>query len=212
MKGYLDFIVKPVDGRYNNRKFVDGKELILNTELENHNYVSRIAEVVYEPYKNKTGISVGDKVIVHHNVFRRFRDIRGEEKNSKSYYGDGMYIVQLNQIYAYDKVDESCNCPRWFACEGFNLVKPIKETKMFSTNFEKPLVGVLKVKDPKLNGLHEGDLIGFGPSSEYEFIIGAQRLYRVPTTSITIKYERTGNEEEYNPSWTESGGGINKSS
>ena len=68
MKGYLDFIVKPVDGRYNNRKFVDGKELILNTELENHNYVSRIAEVVYEPYKNETGISVGDKVIVHHNI------------------------------------------------------------------------------------------------------------------------------------------------
>ena len=83
---------------------------------------------------------------------------------------------------------------------------------MFSTNFEKPLVGILKIKDPELNGLHEGDLIGFGPSSEYEFIIGAQRLYRVPTTSITIKYERTGNEEEYNPSWTESSGGINKSS
>ena len=41
MKGYLDFIVKPIEGRYNNKKNIDGKELILNTELENHNYVSR---------------------------------------------------------------------------------------------------------------------------------------------------------------------------
>jgi len=200
MKGYLDFVVKTVDGRYNNKKSIDGKELILNTELENHNYVSRIAEVVYEPYKNKTGISVGDKVVVHHNVFRRFRDIRGEEKNSKSYYGDGMYIVQPNQVYAYKKTTTTC----WVSCKGFNLIKPIKETKMFSNNFEKPLVGVLKTKDPDLNGVNEGDLVGFGPSSEYEFIIGTQRLYRVPTTSITVKYERTGNEEEYNPSWTES--------
>ena len=208
MKGYLDFVVKTVDGRYNNKKSIEGEELILNTELENHNYVSRIAEVVYEPYKNKTGISVGDKVVVHHNVFRRFRDIRGEEKNSKSYYGDGMYIVQPNQVYAYKKAKNT----DWVSCEGFNLIKPIKETKMFSSYFEKQLVGILKIKDPELNGLSEGDLVGFGPSSEYEFIIGTQRLYRVPTTSITIKYERTGNEEEYNPSWTESGGGINKSS
>jgi|TARA_R110000744_G_scaffold48829_5_gene106379 hypothetical protein len=200
MKGYLDFVVKTVDGRYNNKKSIEGEELILNTELENHNYVSRIAEVVYEPYKNKTGISVGDKVVVHHNVFRRFRDIRGEEKNSKSYYGDGMYIVQPNQVYAYKKAKNT----DWVSCEGFNLIKPIKETKMFSSYFEKQLVGILKIKDPELNGLSEGDLVGFGPSSEYEFIIGTQRLYRVPTTSITIKYERTGNEEEYNPSWTES--------
>lgn len=201
MKGYLDFIVKPVEGRYNNKKNVDGKELILNTELENHNYVSRIAEVVYEPYKNSTGICVGDRVIVHHNVFRRFRDIRGEEKNSKSYYGDGMYIVQPNQIYAHRKTDLS----NWLSCKGFNLIKPIKEDKMFSKYFEKPLIGVLKTKDPDLHSVNEGDLVGFGPSSEYEFIIGTQRLYRVPTTSITIKYECTGNEEEYNPSWTESG-------
>jgi hypothetical protein len=37
---------------------------------------------------------------------------------------------------------------------------------------------------------------------EYEFIIEGQRLYRVPTNLITIKYEYQGDEEEYNPSWT----------
>ena len=73
---------------------------------------------------------------------------------------------------------------------------------MFSIDFEKPLVGVLKYKDKKLSNLNEGDIIGFKPRSEYEFVIGKDKLYRVKSNSITIKYERKGNEEEYNPSWT----------
>ncbi len=39
---------------------------------------------------------------------------------------------------------------------------------------------------------------------EYEFNIEGQRLYRVPTNQITIKYEYQGDEEEYNPSSTQS--------
>ena len=72
---------------------------------------------------------------------------------------------------------------------------------MFSINFEKPLIGIIKTKDPDLKDVEEQDLIGFKPSSEYEFIIDRQKLYRVPTNQITIKYERQGNEKEYNPSW-----------
>jgi hypothetical protein len=86
--------------------------------------------------------------------------------------------------------------------EGFNFVKPIKETKMFSTDFEKEGVGILYSKDPELQSVAEGDLIGFKPGAEYEFVIDKDRVYRVPTKSITIKYEHQGNEEEYNPSWT----------
>tara|TARA_R110000803_G_scaffold66252_4_gene127606 strand:- start:653 stop:1255 length:603 start_codon:yes stop_codon:yes gene_type:complete len=197
MNGYLDFIIEPLNGTSTGKISIEGQELILNTEIENHNYVSRIGVVISEPYSNDTGISVGDQVIVHHNVFRRFKDIRGQEKNSKSYYDDNLYFVQLDQVYAYKKASKE-----WSACKGFNFIKPIKEDKMFSTEFEKPLVGVLKIKDKDLDTLKEGDLIGFSPSSEYEFIIGTDRLYRVPTTSITIKYEYKGNEEEYNPSWT----------
>ena len=106
-----------------------------------------------------------------------------------------MFFVDPSQIYAYKKSQE------WEACGGFNFVKPIEETKMFSMDFEKPLVGVLKTKDPKLTSVDVEDLIGFKPGSEYEFIIDGQKLYRVPTNQITIKYERQGNEKEYNPSW-----------
>jgi len=198
MKSLHDFIVKPKTGRNNNKKVIDGKTLILNTDLQDHNFVSRIGVVIATPMEDTSGIEVGDEVIVHHNVFRRYRDIRGVEKNSRSYYKEDMFFVGPDQIYAYKRI------LKWNACEGFNFVKPIKENKMFSTNFEKPTIGVLKVKDSALKDLNIGDLVGFRPGMEYEFIIGNEKLYRIPTNQITIKYEYQGNEEEYNPSWATS--------
>ena len=198
MKALFDFIIEPVGDRYNNKKSIEDSELILNTELHNHNYSNRVAKVIAVPSEIETEIEVGDEIIVHHNVFRRFKDIRGEEKNSKSYYKDNIYFASEDQVYAYKR------CCGWMACKGFNFVKPIKENKMFSTNFEKEGVGVLYAKDPDLHTVEDGDLIGFKPGAEYEFVINSQRVYRVPTNSITIKYEYQGNEEEYNPSWTQS--------
>jgi len=201
MKGMFHFVIEPLDERYNNKKEIEGSELILNTELQNHNYVSRMGVVKHVPLDEDNGIEPGDTVIVHHNVFRRFRDIRGDEKNSKSYYKENEYFVQPDQIFAYKK---DCNCG-WKACKGFNFVKPIKETKMFSINFEKPLMGIIYLVDPELdNVIKPADIVGFRPGSEYEFVIGNNRIYRIPTNSITIKYERQGNEEEYNPSWAQS--------
>jgi hypothetical protein len=199
MKTIFDFIVKPKQGRNNNEKIINGKTLILNTEFQNHNFVSRDGIVISVPFNDNSGIKVGDEVIVHHNVFRRYRDIRGIEKNSRSYYKEDMFFVGSDQIYAYKRKN------KWNACKGFNFVKPIKENKMFSINFEKPSVGILKVKDSSLKNLNVGDLVGFKPGMEYEFIIDNEKLYRIPTNQITIKYEYQGNEEEYNPSWAQSG-------
>lgn len=196
MRSLINFIIEPIGGRYNNVKNIDGKELLLNTELQNHNYSNRIARVLSVPEIADTDIKEGDEIIVHHNVFRRFRDIRGNEKNSKSYYKDDIYFAAEDQVYAYKRGSD------WASCKGYNFVKPIKETKSFSLDKEKEGVGVLYFKDPSLSELNEGDLIGFKPGAEYEFVIGDDRIYRVPTNSITIKYEYQGNEEEYNPSWT----------
>ena len=198
MKGVFDFVIMPKEDRYNNTKAVGDKELIINTELQNHNFVSRIGIVMATPNPNPTGVREGDEVILHHNVFRRFRDIRGEEKNSRSYYKNNMYFVSPDQIFAYKRII------KWIPLNGFNFVKPIKEDKMFSINFEKPLVGILKYKDPSLTEVQEGDLVGFKPGAEYEFLIDKEKLYRVPTNLITIKYEYQGNEKEYNPSWAAS--------
>ena len=70
-------------------------------------------------------------------------------------------------------------------------------------NKERPLIGVLKYGNSSLEDfkINEGSLIGFSPSSEYEFVIENERLYRMRTNDITIKYEHKGDEVEYNPSW-----------
>ena len=196
MHSVFNYLVEPKGSRSTGKKNIEGQELLLNTDLQNHEYVNRIGTVLSLPlvtvYKE---LKEGDDVIVHHNVFRRFRDVRGKEKDSKNYLSENVYLVQPDQVYAYKRNDE------WKALEGFVFVMPIKETKMFSVNDEKPLIGIVKYS----NGEFEKEqLIGFRPNSEYEFIIEGQRLYRVPVNSITIKYEHQGNEETYNPSWAQS--------
>ena len=191
MKSVYNFVVTPVKSRYNNTKDIDGKELILNTEMFNHQYVSREAMVKAIPTVGDTDIKVGDKVIVHHNVFRRWHNQHGIEKNSRSYIDEETYLVQPDQIFLYKNTE-------WQAQKGYCFVAPVKSTDKLSVDKEKPLVGIVKHTDGTVN---KGDLIGFRPSSEYEFIIDGQKLYRLLSNFITIKYEYQGNEEEYNPSW-----------
>ena len=85
--------------------------------------------------------------------------------------------------------------------KGYCFVAPVKSTDNLNLEKEKPLMGIVKYTDGTVN---EGDLIGFRPSSEYEFIIDGQKLYRLLSKFITIKYEYQGDEEEYNPGWAES--------
>jgi len=192
MKSVYNFVVAPLNSRYNNTKKVGDKELIVNTEIFSHQYVSREAIVKAIPTIGETNIKIGDKVIVHHNVFRRWHNQHGIEKNSKSYIDEENYLVQPDQIFLYKNT-------KWQAQKGYCFVAPVKSTKKLSVDKEKPLIGIVKHTDGTVN---KGDLIGFRPSSEYEFIIDGQKLYRLLSNFITIKYEYQGDEEEYNPSWT----------
>ena len=196
MKSPYSFIVKPKTERSSAKKNIEGKELILNTELQNHQYVSRHGVVLSTPLVGVTPIVSGDEIIVHHNVFRRFYDVRGNEKNSKSYFRENMFLVDADQIFAYKGKDD-----QWKPIDGFYFVKPLKNKDMFSADKEMPLKGIIKYGDSEIPA---GTLVGFAPRSEYEFIIEEERLYRVPKQYITIKYEYQGDEEEYNPSWTQS--------
>ena len=189
MYGYRDFVVAPIGERYNNVKRVYNKELILNTEIYNHQYVNRLAKVIATPLLFQSPINVGDEVIVHHNIFRRWHDVKGREKNSRSYWKDNKYIISGDQIYLYKREN-------WIATPGYSFVKPIVSNNKLNNDIEEPLVGVVKHSD----GTYDlNTLVGFTPSSEYEFVIEGERLYRVLNKFITIKYEYQGNEEEYNP-------------
>ena len=202
MKSVYNFVVTPVKSRYNNTKEIDGKELIVNTEIFNHQHVNREAIVKATPTIGNTDIRVGDTVIVHHNVFRRWHNQHGIEKNSKAYIDEENYLVQPDQIFLHKpKAIFSYHSRKWQAMKGYCFVTPIKSTDKLNTDKEKPLMGIVKYTDGTVN---EGDLIGFRPSSEYEFIVDGQKLYRLLSKFITIKYEYQGDEEEYNPGWTQS--------
>ena len=192
MKSVFNFIIKPKNKRYSNSKKVGDKELILNTDNYQHKFVSREAEVISTPTAFDTDIKVGDTILVHHNVFRRWKDIKGVEQNSRAYYKDNMYFVFGDQVYAYKRNN------KWHAIKGYCFVKPILDNNIYSSEKEMPLVGIVKYSDGTVN---EGDLVGFKPNSEFEFILNNERLYRVLSKFITIKYEYKGNEKEYNPSW-----------
>ena len=86
MKNLYRFIVKPLKSRYDNIRNVGNKQLIINTNIENHIFVSKEAIVLSTPAAYKSPIKVGDKVYVHHNVFRRYYDIKGKEKNSSTFF------------------------------------------------------------------------------------------------------------------------------
>ena len=195
MKSVYNFVVTPKGDRYNNKKKVDGGELILNTEIFNHQYVNREAIVISTPIVGETDIKAGDTVVVHHNVFRRWHNVKGVEKNSKSYFNESTYMISSDQIFLYKRDD------KWKVPKGYCFVKPLKEKNPLNVDLEKPLQGIVKYSD---GTMEVNDLVGFRPSSEYEFIVDGERLYRVLSNFITIKYEYQGDEEEYNPSWAQS--------
>ena len=196
MKSVYNFVVTPVGERYNNTKKVEDGDLILNTEIYNHQFVNRVAKVISTPIIGDTDIKPGDDVIVHHNVFRRWHNVKGIEKNSRSYFNESTYLITQDQIFLYKRNN------KWNAPKGFCFIKPLKEIDdPLNVNIERPLIGIVKYSDGTVK---VDELVGFKPSSEYEFIIDGERLYRVLSNFITIKYEYQGDEEEYNPSWAES--------
>ena len=197
MRSVYNFVVKPIGDRYNNKKKVGDKELILNTEIFNHQYVNILAEVISTPTVGKDlGINTGDIVITHFNVFRRWHDVKGRERNSRSYFNKNTYLINHDQIFLYKKNKN------WICPEGYCFVQPIKETDNFGTEIEKPITGLVKYSDGTVN---VGEVVGYRPGTECEFIIDNTKLYRILSNLITIKYEHQANQETYNPSWAQGG-------
>jgi len=196
MNSLYSFIVKPYKERYDNIRKINDRELIINTNIENHNFVSKKAIIVSLPLAYKTNIKTGDIVYIHHNVFRRWYDQKGKERNSSTYFKDNLYFVTPEQIYMYDG---KCHL-------NYCFVSPIKQVNGFNASKEKEHFGILKYSNNFLErlGLHPGKLVVFTPNSEFEFIINGERLYCMKSNDIAITHEYEGHEKEYNPSWAQS--------
>ena len=200
MNSLGQFIIKPLNNRYNNKVKVGDKDLITNTKVEDWRSVSKEAIVVSTPSALMTDIKPGDKVIVHHNIFRRWYDVRGTERNGSTFFKDNMYFANPDQIYMYQKNG------KWYTHMHYCFVAPVIETDVLKSQKEKELVGILKYSNESLKALkiNPGDLIGFKPNSEFEFVFDNKRLYCMKSNDIVIKYEDKRNEKEYNPSWADS--------
>lgn len=200
MKSLYDFIVKPLGDKYNNTININNKKLIINTKIENWKFVNRLAEVVETPKAFKTPINKGDLLIIHQNVFRTFYDIKGQKKKSRSYFKDDLYFCAIDQIYLYKNKDG------YHSFGDRCFIQPIKDKSDLTLDKERKLAGILKYGNSSLNKLNinPGDLVGYKPNGEWEFLVDNKRLYCMKSNDIVIKYEHEGNEEEYNPSWSSS--------
>jgi hypothetical protein len=204
MKSLYSFIIKPLFNRYDNVKKIDENELIINTSIEDHKFVSKKAVVVSTPAAYDTKVKKEDIVYVHHNIFRRYYDIRGIEKNSSTFFKDDLYFCSPEQIYMYNLKPHLNYC----------FVKPILNKNRLENRKEQPNFGILKYGNSSLDavGIRPGALVVFTPFSEFEFIIEGERLYCMKSNDIAVTHEHEGNEKENNPSWTESSRRVNQSS
>ena len=197
MKALYQFIVS-TDSRYNNIKEIDGKELVVNSEITERDarFVNRVGKVESIPSAIKTPVEIGDEIIVHHNVFRTWYDQTGTLKNGSGFLGDNQFAVHYDQVFAYKRNN------KWMAMPGYVFVEPITETKagilVDEIEEEIPLRGDVVI--PNAN-FKIGDRVGFTPDSEYEFIIDNERLYRIREIDINIIYngfkERNGKNNSF---------------
>lgn len=182
------FIVRPEGGkRYDNTTNVGGVELILSSSKEDHTVSNRVAVVVECPQGYKGPIEPGDKLLVHHNVFKVYNDMSGRERSGKAFLKDNLFIVDNrfgDTFFAYNKNG------KWFAVDGYCFVRPVRSKKYFiHKGHYEDLVGQMVLVDSSISslGIKPGDEVGFTENSEYLFRVDGEPLYRVLSRDICLK-------------------------
>ena len=186
MQSPFYFIAKPMKGRrYDNTKLIGGIEIITNTSEEDHVFSNRYAEVVDLPLDYQGSIVPGDTLLVHHNVFKFYNDIRGNRKSGKSFFKEDLFFIEPDQFFLY-KHDE-----KWMAYDKYCFVKPMKATESYIKKpfTNEPLMGTMIYPNAYLlsQGVKSGDNVCFQPDCEYEFNVDGEKLYRIFDSQITIK-------------------------
>ena len=179
------FIVRPIKGkRYNNTKDIGGLDFITSTSEEDFKFSNREAEVISLPLDYKGDIEIGDTLLVHHNVFKFYNDMKGRRQSGRSFFKDDLFFIEDEQFYMYKKNG------KWKAHGRNCFVKPsaVKKSFIDKPGEYEPLIGTVKYINEELIklGVKEGDEISFQPESEYEFRVDDETLYRMFTNNITF--------------------------
>jgi len=193
MKSPYCFIVKPRNNvRYDNVSSYGDGTLITSVSQEDHHATNRHAIVLSAPLNYDGPIKTGDTIIVHHNVFRKYYDMKGQEKSGPCHLKDDIYIVEPDQIYLYKS---NINCSRcnntWKSNLDYCFVRPKQKSQgdVLSLSTEEELIGemVYSTNYLKEMGIKVGDDVSFLPDSEYGFKIDGEKLYRMRQKNIVAK-------------------------
>tara|TARA_R110002167_G_scaffold1992_1_gene9893 strand:+ start:7581 stop:8144 length:564 start_codon:yes stop_codon:yes gene_type:complete len=185
MRSPYNFIVTPLGNRrYDNIKEIGNTEFITSVSEEDYESSNRLAKVVSLPIDYSGPINEGDTLLVHHNVFKFYNDMKGRQKSGRSFLKDNLFLIDNEQFFLYKKKDT------WRAHSKYCFIKPIstKESNLLKNCKEEPLFGIVKYINQELLdlGVKVGDEISFTPDSEYPFVVDNEKLYRMFTNNITM--------------------------
>lgn len=178
MKPIGDFLIEPFGNkRYDATRMFGDVEFVMNVSQEDYLTTNRKAKVLALPFGYNGDVKVGDELIVHHNVFRKFYNMHGEEVDGFNHLIDNKYLVGTDQAYLYRPKGES-----WKAIDDFVFVKP-------NVDADNCFNGKVVYTNNKLisKGINSGDSVVFGSFCHHRFNIEGEVLFKMTTNSIYLK-------------------------
>ncbi len=171
MRSPYCFMCRPVGGvRYDS---VNKSGLVLSASLEDHTTTNRQAEIISLPLNYSGEIQVGDILLVHHNTFRKYFDMKGREKSSPSFFKDDLFLIFPDQYFMYSRDGV------WYAPSPY----------CFMSLCDEPLTAIVEYPNIDMinSGILKGDKVIYQPDSDYEFRIDDKKLYRMFNRNICIQ-------------------------
>lgn len=175
-------LISPSGSEYNNTKDVDGVQLVVNTTIEDAKFVNRVGVMQSSVDPD---IPEGVEVIIHHNVFRTYLDMRGRKRKSNEYLRDSLYLVDRDRVYLFKKGDT------WKATKHWCFIRPVdyvQDSEILKSDREQKHTGVVVYSNSVLDamGITEGTVVGFTRNSEYAFEVEGEKMYRMKTDDICL--------------------------
>ncbi|MCH9664309.1 MAG: hypothetical protein K0U41_00475 [Gammaproteobacteria bacterium] len=179
------FIIKPQGGKEQiNSVEGDFGEIILNSHIhvDDQDFSNRIAEIIATPLSNVTSAEVGDKLIVGHNVFRKWLDWHGKIEEGNTVVDD-LYYAENTAVYGYIKEGET------FSTNDWALLDPVPHTDelLIASGFRVDQ-GILRYpSDSKFPlSLEVGTKVAFKANNFVPIPINDETIYRVRIKDILL--------------------------
>jgi hypothetical protein len=186
MKSPHYFVVRPYNGRrYDNIRKYGDNEFIISSSQEDHTVTNRVGVVDSVPLGYDGSIKPGDHIVVHHNVFRLYYDMKGRERSSWNHYKEDIFIVEMDQVFLYRDPNGE-----WQSPYPFCFVSPIDKDNEFGVSYDNSAYKILFGKIeyiPSNIVLNKGDIVSFQPESEYEFRIDDKLMYRIKIRNLCLR-------------------------